>query len=62
MTKKPSEITCEDCYFRREWLCALPGDTICPTFRAVSAGSLAPPKQPQLVARPVSVEAAERVA
>lgn len=62
MTKKPIQVTCEDCYFRREGLCALPGATICPTFRAVSAGTLAPPRQPQLVARPVAVEAAERVA
>ncbi len=26
--------TCDDCYFRRELLCALTGNAICPTFRA----------------------------
>jgi len=46
------EVTCNDCYFRREALCALPGNTPCPTFRAVTAGKLTPPRHPQLVARP----------
>jgi hypothetical protein len=32
--------TCNECYFRRAGLCALPGDTPCPTFRAESRGSL----------------------
>jgi hypothetical protein len=52
---KRSEVTCNDCYFRREGLCALPGETPCPTFRAVSRGSLSPPKQPRLVPRPLGV-------
>jgi len=43
--------TCEDCYFRRAGLCALPGDNPCPTFRLYSRGSLAPPRQPRLVPR-----------
>jgi hypothetical protein len=30
----PGTPTCDDCFFRRELLCALPGNTICPTFRA----------------------------
>ena len=30
--------TCADCYFRRAGLCALPGETICPTFRVQSVG------------------------
>jgi hypothetical protein len=42
--------TCEDCYFRREGLCALPGNTPCPTFRAATA-TLVPPPQPRLVLR-----------
>jgi hypothetical protein len=42
--------TCEDCYFRREGLCALPGNAPCPTFRAAT-GALAPPPQPRLVLR-----------
>jgi len=46
-----TKATCDDCYFRRAGLCALPGDTICPTFRAYSVGRLAPPPQPRLVPR-----------
>ena len=45
--------TCEDCYFRREGLCALTGNVVCPTFRASTVGALAPPRQPQLVPRPL---------
>jgi hypothetical protein len=48
---KRGEARCSDCYFRREGLCALPQETPCPTFRAVSRGSLVPPKQPPLVPR-----------
>jgi hypothetical protein len=48
-----SATTCDDCYFRREGLCALAGNTPCPTFRAAAHGALAPPKQPRLVPRPV---------
>jgi hypothetical protein len=51
---KRARATCNDCYFRRQGLCALPGDTPCPTFRAVSRGSLALPQQPRLVPRPLS--------
>ena len=46
-----AEGTCEDCYFRRAGLCALSGESPCPTFRAAAAGTLEPPAQPQLVAR-----------
>jgi hypothetical protein len=51
MAKTRSEVTCSDCFFRREGLCALPGNLPCPTFRAAAAGSLEPPRQPQLVPR-----------
>jgi hypothetical protein len=47
MTKRP-KASCSDCYFRRAGLCALPGESICPTFRAATA-KLAPPPQPRLV-------------
>ena len=47
---KRAIATCEDCYFRREGLCALAGNTPCPTFRAAT-GRLAPPVQPRLVVR-----------
>ena len=51
--------TCNDCYFRREGLCALPGDRPCPTFRAATPGRLTPPKQPTLVPlRPLAVQTA----
>jgi hypothetical protein len=52
MTKR-NEPTCADCYFRCAGLCALPGETICPTFRVASKKALAPPRQPRLVPRPV---------
>jgi hypothetical protein len=51
---KRTEASCKDCYFRREGLCALPGDTPCPTFRLVAAGTLAPPRQARLVPRTAS--------
>jgi hypothetical protein len=54
---KRSEATCSDCYFRRAGLCALPGETTCPTFRLAQT-RLAPPVQPRLVARPVAHAAA----
>jgi hypothetical protein len=54
---KTGQATCDDCYFRRAGLCALAGDAICPTFRAVKRGALVPPKQPTLVPRPVSAAA-----
>jgi hypothetical protein len=47
--------TCDDCFFRRAELCAIPGNTLCPTFRAVKAGKLVPPRQATLVARPAAV-------
>ena len=45
---KASKASCKDCYFRGAGLCALPGDTPCPTFRLAKA-ALARPQQPQLV-------------
>jgi hypothetical protein len=48
---KRAVVTCEDCYFRKEGLCALPGNTPCPTFRAAAVGHLTPPPQPRLVLR-----------
>jgi hypothetical protein len=50
--------TCDDCYFRREGLCALPGNVPCPTFRAATVGHLAPPAQPRLVLRAPVVQVA----
>jgi hypothetical protein len=48
---KSGPVSCDDCYFRRAGLCALPGDTPCPTFRLARKEALKPPLQPQLVPR-----------
>lgn len=50
MTNRP-EATCSDCYFRAAGLCALPGETPCPTFRLATKGALKPPRQAPLVPR-----------
>jgi len=55
---KRAKATCSDCYFRRAGLCALPGENVCPTFRACTAGRMAPPEQPRLVPRVVAAHAA----
>ena len=55
---KKTKATCVDCYFRCAGLCALPGEEICPTFRLMAAGHLAPPPQPRLVARPLAAASA----
>jgi hypothetical protein len=52
---KRSGATCDDCYFRQAGLCALSGNSICPTFRAATVGRLSPPPQPVLVLRPPAV-------
>jgi len=49
-----SKPTCSDCYFNRAGLCAMAGETTCPTFRLHSRGSLVPPRQPRLVPRPLT--------
>ena len=54
--------TCNECYFRRAGLCALPGETICPTFRSYAVGQLAPPPQPRLVPRTLAQAAAHAAA
>ena len=54
MAKRGRQVTCDDCYFRQESLCALPGNAACPTYRASATGGLFPPKQPPLVARPLA--------
>ena len=40
-----SKVTCEDCYFRQNLLCALPCDEPCATFRPAGPGGLRPPRQ-----------------
>lgn len=49
---KRTDVTCDDCYFRRSGLCALALETPCPTFRlAHRSASLTPPHHPPLVPR-----------
>ena len=44
-------VTCDDCFFRRQLLCALRLPEPCPTFRrATRNGALVPPPQASLVA------------
>jgi hypothetical protein len=45
-TRRP---TCDDCYFRRELLCALRLEAPCPTFRRATRAGLVPPPQATLV-------------
>jgi hypothetical protein len=59
---KRGDVTCEDCYFRKAGLCALLLESPCPTFRYAERGVLAPPRQPQLVPRPLSAFAREPAA
>ena len=56
---KRAEVTCEDCYFHKAQLCALLLASPCPTFRSTERGALVPPRQPQLVPRPLSAFARE---
>lgn len=46
--KAPS---CEDCYFRKNLLCALELDGPCATFRPDRPEGLVPPRQPVLLMR-----------
>jgi hypothetical protein len=39
------KVSCEDCYFRNNLLCALELDAPCPTFRPDSPDGLRPPRQ-----------------
>ena len=55
---KTGKPTCEECYFRKAGLCALAGDTVCPTFRVAQRGALAPPMHPTLVPRPLAAQPA----
>jgi hypothetical protein len=59
---KLAKVTCNDCYFRRAGLCALPTDTPCPTFRAHTLGTLGPPHPPRLVPKPLAAVVAGRAA
>ena len=49
-------VTCADCYFRQQSLCALALEHPSPTFRAAGL-MLQPPLQPRLVPRPLGAVA-----
>ena len=48
--RKTKKVTCEDCYFGRNLLCALELPEPCATFRPATAG-LKPPQQLRFVFR-----------
>ena len=45
------KVTCEDCYFGRNLLCALALDEPCATFRPDTPDGLRPPQQMRFVFR-----------
>jgi len=40
-----AKVTCEDCFFRRNLLCAIDDGKTCATFRPNGPGGLHPPRQ-----------------
>jgi len=52
MPRKPKPPKCEDCYFRKNTLCALDLESPCTTFRPDRPEGLVPPRQPVLLMRP----------
>jgi hypothetical protein len=55
----PNGMTCDDCYFRRNGLCAMSPERPCPTFR-MAGRIMRPPRQPRLV--PLAAVASSAVA
>jgi hypothetical protein len=45
------KVTCEECYFGRNLLCALTQNEACPTFRPDRGRGLQPPQQMRFVFR-----------
>jgi len=52
MPRKAKAPSCDDCYFRKNMLCALQVDEPCATFRENRPEGLVPPRQPVLLMRP----------
>ena len=50
-SRKPPKVTCEDCFFGKNMLCALGLDEACATFRPDSPEGLRPPRQMHFVFR-----------
>ena len=55
---KGKKVTCEECFFRRNLLCALRLDEPCATFRPDSPQGLRPPDQLRFVFREQRTRAA----
>ena len=55
---KGKKVTCEECFFRRNLLCALRLDEPCATFRPDSPEGLRPPDQLRFVFREQRTRAA----
>jgi len=51
MAKASPKVTCDDCYFRKNLLCALRLDGPCATFRPDHPEGLRPPSQMRFVFR-----------
>ena len=49
--KKVAKVSCDDCFFKRNMLCALDCDDPCPTFRPDRPEGLRPPQQLRFVFR-----------
>ena len=49
--RRAKKVTCDQCFFRCNLLCALELDEPCPTFRPDSPEGLRPPPQMQFVFR-----------
>lgn len=51
MAKGRGKVSCEDCYFGRNGLCALAEQEPCATFRPFDPAGLKPPRQMRFVFR-----------
>ena len=49
--RQVTKVSCEDCFFRKNLLCALALDEPCPTFRPDHPEGLRPPQQLRFVFR-----------
>jgi hypothetical protein len=49
--RQVKKVSCEDCFFHRNLLCALALDEACPTFRPDHPEGLRPPQQLRFVFR-----------
>jgi hypothetical protein len=49
--KRVANVSCEECFFKRNGLCALACDAPCPTFRPDHPDGLRPPSQMRFVFR-----------